>query len=104
MKKEASNKENMKCHVKSQRGASSFDLPQVRSSAELAKRYQIKREEGMANLRQKNASTTKVEAPSNKQNQPPTSKPLKLSMFATTAKANLNSTKEPNMQPKPKSK
>ena len=66
MKKEASNKENMKCHVKSQRGASSFDLPQVRSSAELAKRYQIKREEGMANLRQKNASTTKVEAPSNK--------------------------------------
>ncbi|KAK2384838.1 hypothetical protein QL285_072140 [Trifolium repens] len=101
MKKEASNKENMKCHVKSQRGASSFDLPQVRSSAELAKRYQIKREEGMANLRQKNASTTKVEAPSNKQNQPPTSKPLKLSMFATTAKANLNSTKEPNMEPMP---
>ncbi|PNY02620.1 hypothetical protein L195_g025934 [Trifolium pratense] len=95
----------MKSHVKNQRGASSLELPQFKSSNELlAKRYKIKREEGMANLQQTNASITKVGAPSNKQNQPPTTQPFKLSMFATTAKTNLNSIKEPVTKPNPKKK
>ncbi|XP_045797780.1 eisosome protein SEG2-like [Trifolium pratense] len=105
MKKEANNNTNMKSHVKNQRGASSLELPQFKSSNELlAKRYKIKREEGMANLQQTNASITKVGAPSNKQNQPPTTQPFKLSMFATTAKTNLNSIKEPVTKPNPKKK
>lgn len=45
MRKEENNKKNMKCHVKGQMGASSFELPQVKSSFELARNFNIKLEE-----------------------------------------------------------
>jgi len=71
MKKETQ-KKNMSSHVKGQRGGSWFELPVVKSSAELVQSYKIKREERMADLEKTKARINEVEAPSIKPNHPPT--------------------------------
>ncbi|CAL5210819.1 unnamed protein product [Lathyrus oleraceus] len=92
MRKEENNKKNMKCHVKGQMDASSFELPQVKSSFELARNYNIKLEERKTKYGKSRAPISEVEALGNKKNQPLTSQQFKLSMFATTS----------NKEPEPK--
>ena len=86
--------------MKGQRGGSSFELPVVKSSAELVQSYKIKLEERMADLEKTKARINEVEAHSIKPNHPPTNNQFKLSLFATTSKTNLNS----NKKPEPKNK
>ncbi|CAK8562548.1 unnamed protein product [Lathyrus sativus] len=86
------NKKNMKCHVKGQRGASSVELPLVKSSFELARNFSIKLEERKTKHEKICAPITEVEALRNKKDQPLTTPQFKLSMFATTS----------NKEPEPK--
>ncbi|CAL5189329.1 unnamed protein product [Lathyrus oleraceus] len=66
MRKEENNKKNMKCHVKGQMGASSFELPQVKSSFELARNFNIKLEERKTKHGKSRAPISDVEALGNK--------------------------------------